>query len=153
MSRRGVDHRCTFDLVPSGDTAAAIVHMQQEIVLVEDDGAVRQALARVLSGSGFAVRAFESAETLLAELRDATWWPAIRCCICDVRLPGASAFELYRDLALRGPMSPWIIITSHDAPSVREHAERIHAAYLMKPFEGRTLLAMVARVAAPTQLP
>lgn len=127
--------------------------MEQEIVLVEDDGAMRQALRRVLSGSGFTIRTFESAEALLTELNGAPWWPAARCCISDVRLPGISAFELYRDLALRGAMAPWIIITAHDAPSVREQAERIHAAYLMKPFEGRTLLSMVARATGVAHLP
>ncbi|WP_205289400.1 response regulator [Lysobacter sp. TY2-98] len=120
---------------------------------MEDDGAMRQALRRVLSGSGFTIKAFDSAESLLAELGATQWWPAARCCICDVRLPGMSAFELYRELALRGATAQWIIITAHDAPSVREQAERIHAAYLMKPFEGRTLLSMVARAAGVAPLP
>lgn len=127
--------------------------MEQDIVLVEDDGPMRQALQRVLSGSGFTVRAFDSAESLLGDLHGSPWWSSSLCCICDVRLPGVSAFELYRDLALRGPMAPWVIITAHDAPSVREQADRIHAAYLMKPFEGRTLLAMVTRLTAGARMP
>lgn len=127
--------------------------MDQEIVLVEDDGAMRQALRRVLSGSGFRVHDFGSAEDLLAEVKTAGWWTSVRCCVCDVRLPGISAFELYRNLAVRGNPAPWIIITAHDAPSVREQAERIRAGYLLKPFEGRTLLSMVVRAAGLTPLP
>lgn len=142
-----------FDLAPSGGPWDAIVQMEREIVLVEDDGAMRQALGRVLAGAGFTVRTFDSAESLLVELGSSMWWNSALCCVCDVRLPGMSAFELYRDLALRGAMAPWIIITAHDAPSVRDQAERIHAAYLMKPFEGRTLVSMVARATGVAVLP
>ena len=43
-------------------------------------------------------------------------------------------------------MPPWIFITAHDDQIVREQTERAAAAYLLKPFEGRTLLALVDRV-------
>ena len=49
-------------------------------------------------------------------------------------------------VAATEPGSPWIFITAHDDQLVREQAERACAAYLVKPFEGRALLALIARV-------
>lgn len=116
-----------------------------EVVLVEDDRGVRQAIERMLRGSGYQVDAYESAEALLSALQGTCVWESSRCLICDVRLPGASGFELHRQLAEQGSTPPWIFITAHDDVVVRAQAERICAAYLLKPFEGKTLVALVAR--------
>lgn len=121
------------------------MHANHEVVLVEDDGGVRQAIGRILRGSGYQVDAYESAEALLDLLEGAALWSSCRCLVCDVRLPGISGFELHRRLSEQGAMPPWIFVTAHDNPAVQRQAERDGAAYLLKPFEGRALLAMVAR--------
>ncbi|WP_368566165.1 response regulator [Pseudoxanthomonas sp. UTMC 1351] len=116
-----------------------------EVVLVEDDRSMRQAIERMLRGSGYQVDAYESAEALLDALEGERVWNSSRCLVCDVRLPGASGFELHRRLAEKGSTPPWIFITAHDDPAVRAQAERACAAYLLKPFEGKALVALVAR--------
>lgn len=116
-----------------------------DVVLVEDDGGVRQAVARMLRGSGYEVDAYESAEALLELLDGAALWDSCRCMVCDVRLPGVSGFELHRRLSEQGPVPPWIFITAHDDPGVQRQAGRDGAGYLLKPFEGRALLELVAR--------
>ena len=126
-----------------------MVRAKHEVVLVEDDSGLRQALARMLVGAGYGVQAFESAEALPEALAGRTLCDLNGCLICDVRLPGASGFELHRRMAEQGPMPPWIFITAHDDKLVREQAERANAAYLMKPFEGRALLALVASLVGP----
>ena len=123
-----------------------MVHAKHEVILVEDDGGMRQAVTRVLTGAGYSVQAFESAEALLDVLAGKALWDGSGCLVCDVRLPGVSGFELHRRIAEQGPMPPWIFITAHDDQGVREQAERATAAYLLKPFEGRTLLALIASV-------
>jgi FixJ family two-component response regulator len=121
------------------------VHPDHEVVLIEDDGGVRQAIGRILHGSGYEVDAYESAEALLASLAGAALWSSCRCLVCDVRLPGVSGFELHRRLCEQGPVPAWIFITAHDDPALHRQAERDGAAYLLKPFEGRSLLALVAQ--------
>lgn len=121
------------------------MHANHEVVLVEDDGGVRQAIERILRGSGYQVDAYESAEALLDLLEGSALWGSCRCLVCDVRLPGVSGFELHRRLSEQGPMPPWIFITAHDDPAVHRQAERDGAAYLLKPFEGRALLELVVR--------
>ena len=121
------------------------MHSNHAVLLVEDDAGVRQAMERILRGSGYQVDAFESAEALQEFLHGATLRESCRCLICDVRLPGMCGFELHRRLAGHGPMPPWIFITAHDEPAVRRQAERDGVGYLLKPFEGRALLALVAQ--------
>jgi FixJ family two-component response regulator len=125
------------------------VHALHEVVLVEDDGGMRQAIARMLTGSGYQVDAYGSAEDLLELLSGAALWDECRCLVCDVRLPGASGFELRRRLGEQGKLPSWIFITAHDEPAVHRQAERDGAAYLIKPFEGRALLALVAKAVCP----
>jgi FixJ family two-component response regulator len=115
------------------------------IVLVEDDDSVRKALGRVLAGSGYRVTSFASAEELIDTLQGASLREICICLVCDVCLPGASGFELHRRLSGQGSMPPCIFITAHDDPAVQAQAERDGDALLLKPFEGRALVALIAR--------
>ncbi|MFL6591339.1 MAG: response regulator, partial [Luteimonas sp.] len=78
-----------------------------EVVLVEDDGSMRQAVTRMLCGGGYGVRAFDSAEALLDALGERGFLDRSCCLVCDVRLPGIGGLELHRRIADRGPMPPW----------------------------------------------
>lgn len=122
-----------------------MAHANHEVILVEDDGSMRRAIERMLCGSSYQVDSYESAEALLEQLDGSALWASSRCLVCDVRLPGLSGFELHRRLAEQGPMPPCIFITAHDDPAVRMQADRACASYLLKPFEGRALAALVAR--------
>ena len=119
-----------------------------DVVLVEDDAAMRAAIERILSGAGHVVRVFASAEALMQFLQGGPLWPSVRCVVSDVRLPGACGFELQRQVAAHAPASRWIFITAHDDPALRRAAERAHAGYLAKPFAGRALLHLVEQVIA-----
>lgn len=130
-----------------------MAHAKLKIVLVEDDEGMRPALTRMLTGASYQVQSFASAEALLDALGAGAAREDIACIICDVRLPGISGFELHRRIAEQGPLPPWIFITAHDAPLVREKAAHAAAACLLKPFEGRTLMALIAEVMGPPVLP
>jgi FixJ family two-component response regulator len=114
----------------------------ENILLVEDDEGMRQAVERLLFARGYPVTAFASAEDLLG-------WAArgqARCLILDVRLPGMSGPALRARLAAEGLHPPVIFMTAHDDPHIRAQAQAAHpVAYLHKPFEGRQLLDAVAR--------
>jgi FixJ family two-component response regulator len=115
----------------------------REVVVVEDDPGLREALGRVLSAGGFRVATFVSAEALLAAGLPAD----TGCCVFDIRLPKMSGLELYRTLSARGASPPVIFMTAFDEPSVREEARRLGAAgYLIKPFGGRQLVEAVIAV-------
>ena len=121
------------------------VHANGRIVLVEDDDSVRGAIERILRGSGYDVLSFDSAEALHSSLDEGTFPSRCLCVVCDVRLPGINGFELRRRFVEIGGLPPWIYISAYDDMATRLQVERDGAAFLQKPFPGRTLLALVAQ--------
>jgi FixJ family two-component response regulator len=108
------------------------------IGVVEDDPSFLRALRRLLSGAGFSVATFASAEEFLAsESAGAT-----ACLVLDVHLGGMSGFDLQQHLVTAGIPIPTIFITAHDDPVTRQGA-RSAVAYLRKPFREAALVAAI----------
>ena len=76
-----------------------MVQSKHEVVLVEDDGGMRQAVTRMLTGAGYACGHSIPREALLDVLAGAALWDGSSCLVCDVRLPGASGLELHRRIS------------------------------------------------------
>jgi FixJ family two-component response regulator len=109
------------------------------VYVVDDDAAVRRALAFTLDLEGFGVETFESGEALL--LRDRP--PAPGCLVIDQRLAGISGLDTLRQLRARHVELPAILVTSHPRPAFREGAALAGAPILEKPLEGETLIAAI----------
>ena len=108
------------------------------IGVVEDDPSFLRALRRLLSGAGFSVVTFASAEEFLAsESAGAT-----ACLVLDVHLGGMSGFDLQQHLVTAGIPIPTIFITAHDDPGTRERA-RSGGLYLRKPFREDALIGAI----------
>jgi FixJ family two-component response regulator len=108
------------------------------IGVVEDDPSFLRALRRLLSGAGFSVATFASAEEFLAsESAGAT-----ACLVLDVHLGGMSGFDLQQQLGAAGRWIPTIFITAHDDLVTRERA-RSGVAYLRKPFREDALVGAI----------
>ena len=113
------------------------------VAVVDDEESVRKSLRRLFSASEFDATTFASGQEFLDSL------PARPpdCLVLDLQMPGLSGLEVQRHLAADGVRLPTIIITADDAPETRERCLSAGtAAYLCKPFDDRTLLAMIARV-------
>src|SRR5262249_28364035 len=110
----------------------------KEIVVVDDDVSMGEAIRRLLSAAGLPVKVFRSAESFL----ETGITQNTACLVLDVHLPGLSGFELNQQLVQSGTKLPVVFITAHDELISREKAEEAGAlAYLTKPFPGRRLLA------------
>ena len=119
------------------------------ILVIEDDDSMRTSIARLLRVAGMTCAEYVSAEEALADRasEDAA------CVISDMRLPGKSGLDLLAQLRARNVRSPFILITAHDSPRLREEAGRRCTAYLTKPFLGTTLLdAVRAAIGSTTPL-
>jgi two-component system response regulator FixJ len=116
-----------------------------EIFIVDDDAAVRRALDRLLRVAGYRVRAFPSAQDVLAELPNSN--PA--CLIIDVRMPDRNGLELFETLRSMREAIPVIFITGHGDIAMAVRAMKAGAAdFLAKPFDDKALLDAVAQATA-----
>src|SRR4051794_162848 len=106
---------------------------------VDDDPAVRRALAFALYLEGVAVETFEAGEALL--LRDPREGP--RCGVLDERPPGVSVLNPVRPLRARAIALPALLVTSHPNAAFREAAAQAGAPILEKPLMGETLAAAI----------
>ncbi|WLG97293.1 sigma-54-dependent response regulator transcription factor FleR [Pseudomonas sp. R3-56] len=116
--------------------------MATKVLLVEDDRALREALADTLLLAGHDYAAVGSAEeALLAVARE-----PFSLVVSDVNMPGMDGHQLLGLLRARQPQLPVLLMTAHGAVERAVDAMRQGAAdYLVKPFEPKALLDLVAR--------
>jgi two-component system response regulator FixJ len=108
--------------------------------LIDDDEGVRQAVAFLLTTSGFAVRTYESAVAFLGAI--ASVQPG--CIVTDVRMPGMDGLALQRALKERGVGLPVIVVTGHaDVPLAVEAMKSGAVDFIEKPFNDDTLLSAI----------
>jgi two-component system response regulator FixJ len=120
--------------------------MQDSFVvhIVDDDEAVRQSLAFLLSTSGTPVRVYESATAFLQAL------PSLQpgCLITDVRMPDMTGIELLQRLRSRSVDLPVIVITGHgDVPLAVEAMKSGAIDFIEKPFADDAILKAVQAAA------
>jgi FixJ family two-component response regulator len=123
----------------SGGRAGASAHTVN-VAIVDDDGSVRSAFARLVLAAGFNPVAYSSAEGFLADPRRAQ----TDCLVLDVRLGGMSGLDLQERLTAGGVAPPIIFVTAHEEPDAQERARRAGCvAFFHKPVPGRALLEAV----------
>ncbi len=115
-----------------------------EIVVhvVDDEEPVRNALAFLLSTSGFAVRTHASATAFLGvagTIRNG-------CLVTDLRMPDLDGVELLRTLRERGLLLPTIVVSGHgDVPMAVEAMKNGALDFIEKPFSDDVLIASIER--------
>jgi FixJ family two-component response regulator len=110
------------------------------IVVIDDDLLVRQALGDCMESAGYAVESFGSAEQFLVS---GTAQNAV-CLIVDVQLPGINGLELQDKLARADNRVPIVFVTAQGTQATREEAMRHGAAgFLSKPFRRDDLVKLV----------
>jgi FixJ family two-component response regulator len=118
------------------------VRNSSQVVVVDDDASVREALSALLRSAGFRVELFASPEELLrsGQLRDTA------CLVLDVRMSGMSGVDLQDQLNASGSSIPIIFMTAHADASVRTRALAAGAVdFLQKPFSDDALLEAIDR--------
>ncbi|HEY0412398.1 MAG TPA: PAS domain-containing protein [Allosphingosinicella sp.] len=108
---------------PAGTQAA-------RILVVDDDGDVRNFLTDSLEGMGHEVAAFEGGAEALERLRD---WPA-DLALVDYAMPGMHGAEVARAARALRPDLPVIFVTGYAESEQLDAAVGKHAHILRKPF-------------------
>ena len=105
--------------------------------IVDDDEAIRDALAWLFQSRGVEVSAWPSAEAFLAQ-----WRPDLTgCLLLDVRMAGMNGLQLYEELRGRGCHMPALFLTGHgDVPLAVTAFKRGAYDFIEKPFNDNELV-------------
>lgn len=118
--------------------------MVHKILLVEDDHALREALADTLLLEGYACDAVSQAEEALDALSKTDY----ALVLSDVNMPGMDGHQLLALIRARYPQLPVLLMTAFAAVGRAVDAMRHGAVdYLVKPFEPSVLLELIKRYA------
>src|SRR5215471_18205710 len=113
----------------------------KHLLLVEDEGPLRQAVAEQLSDRGYVVREADSGETALAHLADF----AFDVIITDLRLPGIDGTALIQSAVARYPDIIAIVVTGYGTTKHAVDAIKSGASdFVSKPFQIDELMHALA---------
>ncbi len=117
--------------------------MSGQVIVVDDEAAIREAVQQWLELSGFDVRTCASAAEALALVdRD---FPGI--VVSDVRMPGSDGLQLLDKLLQIDSDLPVILVTGHgDVPMAVESMKKGALDFIQKPFKEDQLLELVERM-------
>ena len=109
-----------------------------EVLLVDDDAAIRRMLQRTLVAEGYAVRAVGDGGAALAAVEAS----APDLVVLDVAMPGLDGLSVCRRLRAKGLALPILLLTARDAVADRVAGLEAGADdYLVKPFASEELIA------------
>lgn len=104
--------------------------------LVDDDAAMRDALAWLLRSRGVETRAWDCAEAFLADYRS----DMRGCLVLDIRMRDMTGLELFDHLLALGCAMPVIFLTGHgEVPQAVKSLKKGAFDFLEKPFDDNEL--------------
>ena len=121
----------------------------RDILVIEDEPMVTQAVMMVCGDEGMSVTAVDSAAEALRRLQESRF----RLVLCDIMMQGMDGFEFLKQLAARGIPTPVVMMTGY---STVENAVRSLSAgavdYIPKPFTADELLTVIHRALSSSAL-
>lgn len=119
--------------------------MSAAVYIVDDDEAIRDALAWLLQSRGVDARTFASAEAFLE-----IWDVAMEgCLLLDIRMDGMSGLELFDRLRAAASGMPVIFLTGHgDVPMAVAALKNGARDFVEKPFNDNELVDRVIEALA-----
>jgi two-component system, probable response regulator PhcQ len=118
------------------------------VLVVDDEGTVREALSRLLEGSGYSVLLAESGEEALKLLQEKD----VHVIISDQNMPGLSGIDLLKIVRVRHPRVVRIMLTAEKDPevTVRSINETEVYRFIRKPWNNadvRTVVSFALEIA------
>ena len=119
-----------------------------QVVVVDDEDAVRRLICQILERAGHTVRGFADADSFFAEFdADKT-----ACIVADLRMPKVDGLQLLRQIRSLDGVIAVVILTGHaDVRTAVQLMEDGALTLLEKPFEPAELQAVVERAVEQTK--
>jgi len=112
------------------------------VVIIDDDEAIRDSTAALLTSAGFGVKTYGSGSEFLKSHDES----AVSCLVIDCQMPDFDGFTLVDRLASNGAHAPVIMMTGNCGRSTKIRARKAGAvAILEKPFSEELLLDAIRR--------
>ncbi len=122
--------------VPNG-----AVFQRGKILIVDDDGSIRNLLRKILTPEGYACELAESAEEALSFLKHKSF----DLVMSDVVMPGKSGVQLLSEIRAKHPSVPILMISGNTSEKAAESTLSMGAYdFLLKPFQKNQVLISVA---------
>jgi two-component system C4-dicarboxylate transport response regulator DctD len=130
-------------------TTEPLIDSHVQVILVDDDPHLRQALSQTLDLAGLKVLSLSDAQNLTGRIPQD--WPGVL--VSDIRMPGIDGLELLQHVHAQDPDLPVLLITGHGDVPLAVQAMRAGAYdFLEKPFASDALLDSVRRALALRRL-
>jgi FixJ family two-component response regulator len=112
-------------------------HVPSNVIVVDDDQFIREALRGLLGSVGLKVDAYETAQECLEHMDP----DDISCLVLDVRLPGKSGLDFHDELKRADIPVPVVFISGYNDIRMSVRAMKAGAVdFLLKPFHEQELL-------------
>lgn len=110
----------------------------KKIVLLEDDGSMREMLTRYIQKQGYQTAAFSSPFDALPHI----YTESPDLIVSDINMPGMNGLEMAETIRAQGVTSPVIFISGDFTEEIQELAKALSVRYLIqKPVRDLSLLA------------
>ena len=115
----------------------------QDILVIDDEPTVTQAVAKICSAEGMTVSTAGQASEALRSLEESDF----RLILCDIMMPELNGFQFLEELSRRGIRTPVVMMTGYSTVenAVRSLTSTGAVDYIPKPFTADELLAVVQR--------
>ena len=123
---------------------------QPQILVVEDNGALRRLMMRILSGSGYAVLEAPNGAQGVELFRQHS--PAVDLAIIDMVMPGMSGLDVAAEIERHQPGMNILYISGFASSVAMESiGQRSPDRVLIKPFDAAQLIERVTTLLKPPQ--
>jgi DNA-binding NtrC family response regulator len=111
------------------------------ILVIDDEAEIREGLELLLTSEGYSVTCAETGESGLARLEEEPY----DLLLLDVSLPDRNGLDLLRDIRMRDPHLPIVLITAYGSIDMARQAFKSGAQdYITKPWSNDELLAQIS---------
>ena len=127
------------------EKASALTAEPLSVLFVDDESAVREALAQILEQQNFKVITAENGKTALKRLDE--HGAAIDAAVVDLNMPDLDGMQVSRQMREKHPHLPIILTSGYSEQEVLRRAEQgMPAHFIQKPYQPQMLISLLGEI-------